>query len=125
MVLSESHEAWPETGSSEDVNRLWDQMTRRGRPSTAPRRVQFWLVCPNEQVAKFMAQYLERSQGFLSKSPRPSISEDGEEYWALQVTSPEAPLSLAFLRDACGSVLAAAKRFRCRLSAWGSAGRAA
>ena len=113
------------TGSPEDVNRLWELLTRRGIPPTSPHRVQFSIACPTCAIGEFLVQYLEHSANFGPAVLRAAVSEDAEEYWDLDITSYERSLSLAFLLTVCSTVHAATKRFGCRLYAWGRAHRPA
>src|SRR5262245_31168844 len=95
----------PEPGSPDDVDRIWDMTCRGGgAPPPAPHRVQFSLVCPSRATADYLAQYLARSAEFTCSPVRPGVSGGGAEYWGLEVVSPEGPLSLSFLRDACATV---------------------
>jgi hypothetical protein len=110
-----------DTGSPEDVNRLWDLMARNRTPPATPHRVQFSIACPTRAAGEFLVQYLEHSAGFRPAVLRAAVSEDGVEYWDLDISSYEGSLSLAFLRKVCSTVHAAAKRFGCRLYAWGRA----
>ena len=110
----------PEPGSPDEVNRLWDLMCKGGPPPSTPHRIQFSLACLSRATADFIAQYLEHSAEFTSTPPRPSVSDEGREYWDLEVISREEPLSLPFLQQTCATVRAAAVSFGCRLYTWGS-----
>jgi hypothetical protein len=116
-VATETHSF----GSAEDVNRVWDLITRAGIKPGRPHRVQFSIACPNRPTGEFLAQYLSHSAGFAPAPLHPLVSEDGEEYWDLEVVSFEGSLSLAFLLQVCSTVHAATTRFGCRLYAWGRA----
>jgi hypothetical protein len=108
----------PDTASPEDVERMWDLITRRGAPPSVLHRVQFTLACPDGMTAQFLAQYLGRSADFTSTPASPRVSDDGHEYWSLEATSSEGPLSLNFLRQVCATVRTAAARLGCRVRAY-------
>lgn len=111
----------PDYGSTEDVDRLWDLITRRGVPPTTLHRVRFSLACPDRASAQFLAQYLEHAADSTWTAARPRVANDAHEYWYLEVTSDQGPFSLLFLRRTCGTVRTAAKRFGCRITGyWGT-----
>jgi hypothetical protein len=110
-----------EIGSPEDVNRMWDLISRHNLPASQPYRVEFSISCPTRTAGEFLAQYLERSLGFCPAAPQPAVSPDSKEYWDLNVTSSEGSPSLAFLRQVCNPVFEATRRFGCHLYGWGKA----
>ena len=109
----------PETGSPEEVEYIWDLMSKRGSLPGRLHRLEYSLSCPNRPTAEFVAQYLEHRAGFSSAPPSPSVSHDGHEYWDLQLVSGEGHLSLAFLRQSTATVRAVTRTFGCHLYAWG------
>ena len=111
----------PVIGSPEDVNRLWDLISRRGTPPSKSHRLQFSIACPTRAAGEFLVQYLTHSNGFVGAALKPAVSEDGQEYWDLQIDSYEGSLALGFLQRACSIVRLATTRFACRLYAWGKA----
>ena len=108
----------PEAGSPEDVEYIWNLMSKRGALPGTLHRLEYSISCPDRATAAFVAQYLDHLAGFSCGPPRPSVTHDGHEYWDLQLVSGEGHLSLAFLRESTATVRAATRKFGCHLYAW-------